>query len=743
MHEIPTATLHFDPPLPGLVGGSLLQGWLVPKPGFHYTDLRVVAGAKIFPGIHGLPRRDLAEFFKSDQPYLLAGFSITLTLPAGRHRLALEGCTVAGRWEPLEVVERDVTAAEAQPDPEARAPLDAASFGLALQVLLRRLADRGLSPAAGAAAIVAETTSRHHLQHPPRPFHGHLDQPHVWCHSLFGRMPLTGWFFHAGQPIKRVFATTDLLAVQDMKYGRETPFLATRPFACAFSTHCGYDGFLDVPAQLPQPVTVRVYAELDDGTWHLGSVARFTATDQEFAKQPFAPFSRLTFWRARRALATAVRARGWTVPAGADFAQALRTAWDEYAGLAPRRKTVRPVRPTRPAASTGAAPSVHLVTHNLSHEGAPLFLLELARHLQAEAGVRLAVTSGRDGPLRDEFASLGAAVRVVDAAPVLASPDVARLRSALRALAPSVDFAGAGLVIANTVSSYWGVHLARQAGRPSLLYIHESTPPRTFFHRKIAAGALGLVDDAFRLADRVSFLTATTRRYYDDLSDGSNYCLNPGWINLAGIDAFRQEHPRAQLRAGLNVAPGRRLVINVGTICERKGQHVFARAVDLLWRLVPDLAATADFLMVGGRDTPYDRDLAAFVARLARPNLRIVGETAKVYPYYGAADLFVCSSYEESFPRVVLEAMAFALPIVATAVHGIPEMVRDGQEALLVPPGDPAAMAAALRLHLAEPEAARTQAQAARARVAAEFDSRRLLPRHGRPVLSLLGRNPA
>ena len=91
MHELPTAHLHFDPPLPGLIGGTLLQGWLVPKPGRHFTDVRVVAGTEVFPGVHGLPRRDLAEFFKSDQPYLLAGFSVTLTLPEGRLRRRRDG----------------------------------------------------------------------------------------------------------------------------------------------------------------------------------------------------------------------------------------------------------------------------------------------------------------------------------------------------------------------------------------------------------------------------------------------------------------------------------------------------------------------------------------------------------------------------------------------------------------------------------------------------------------------------
>lgn len=728
MHETPTAHLHWDPPYAGLIGGAILHGWLVPKPGRHYTDLRAVAGAEIFPGVYGIPRQDLAEFFKTGSRYLLGGFSITLNLPAGSHRVALEGCTIAGTWEAIDTVECMVSPAEARPDPEGRTPLNAPAIGEVLRVLLRRIADRRLTVREAAAALVRESPARHHLQHPPRPFHGHLDQPHVWSFALFGRVPLTGWVYHEHLPIRRVFATTDLQAMQNLKYGRETPFLAARAGTPAHSTHVGYDGFLDVPAQLPRPVTVRVYAELEDGSWHLGSVARFNVTDQEFVKQPFAAFSPLTFWRAWREIARAVRARGWSLPGGPAYREAVGRAWRDYSDWAPRAR--RPANP--PARRSAGSPrgTLHLITHNLSHEGAPLFLLEYARRLQAETGLKLAVTSAREGPLRREFEALGAAVRVVDIGPLAAPHNAAGLRRGLAALAKSVDLSDARLVVANTISSWWGVQLAHRAGRPVLLYIHESTPPRAFFHHLVPPSALAVIEESFRLADRVSFLTPSTRRYYADLSDGTNFCLHPGWIDLARIDQFRSEHSRASLRAALGLASERRAVINVGTVCERKGQHVFARAVDLLWRTAPELAASAEFLMIGGRDTPYDRELKDFLAVIARPNLRIIAETGEVYPYFGAADLFVCSSFEESFPRVILEAMAFGLPIISTNVHGIPEIARADQEALLVPPGDHAALAAALHRALASPDLGAAFAQSARARVSGEFDSLHVLPRH-------------
>lgn len=737
MPELPTAFLHLDAPGPDLilpVGRSRVQGWLVPKPGWYYTDLRLVLGEKILPGLHGLPRHDVAAYFKSNRPALLAGFEIPVDLSPGRHRLVLEACSITGTWEILQTLE-----VEAKPlggtDPlTAVVPLRAREFCEALRVTLRRMGASNLSPQTSAAAVIRDTPFPHYLRHPHLPFHGHLDEPQAWSRAVFGRIPISGWLFHENQKIKRVFATTDLHAVQNLEFGRETPFLAGLYPGFANARHCGFDGFLDLPAQLPSPVTVRVYAELADGSWHWGSVVRIAVTDHEAAKQPFVRFSPLTFWQAWRTLRRTAIAHGITIESGLAYRQEILAVWRDYAAQAPRHSA--PVKtPSRAISPTSSAAlekisHVHYCTHNLSHQGAPLFLLEHARYIQSETGARLTITSGEEGPLRREFEALGATVQVVNDSSLLTATTGRSLQSELNRLAESVDLTPASLVIVNTLSAFWGVRLARRAGRPVLYYIHESTPPRSFFRGALPRAALTLVEDSFRLADRVSFLTATSQRYFTGFSDQTNYCIHPGWIDLAGIDRFRATHSRETQRTQLGHASAKKLVINIGTVCDRKGQHLFARAVDLLWHHAPTLAAETEFLMVGGGDTAYDRTLAEFLVELNRPNLRIVPGTGDIYPYYCAADLFVCSSYEESFPRVILEAMAFEVPIVSTSVHGIPEMARADLEAELVPPGDSAALAAAMQRQLTSPETGRVLAQHARIRVAAEFDSKVVLPRH-------------
>jgi glycosyltransferase involved in cell wall biosynthesis len=87
-------------------------------------------------------------------------------------------------------------------------------------------------------------------------------------------------------------------------------------------------------------------------------------------------------------------------------------------------------------------------------------------------------------------------------------------------------------------------------------------------------------------------------------------------------------------------------------------------------------------------------------------------------------DVFALPSTIEGLPLVVLEAMAAGVPVVATPVGGVGELVRDGETGLLVPPEDPDALAAALRRLLAEPETARRLTEAAGAHVAERFSER-------------------
>ena len=109
---------------------------------------------------------------------------------------------------------------------------------------------------------------------------------------------------------------------------------------------------------------------------------------------------------------------------------------------------------------------------------------------------------------------------------------------------------------------------------------------------------------------------------------------------------------------------------------------------------------------------------------------RLLEEQADIYDFYRLSDIFVCASFEESFPRVILEAMAFKLGIVSTRVFGVPEMVSDGNEALLVPAGDPRALAGGILRLVQEPQVRKDLGERAHARVSRCYANRRQLRKH-------------
>jgi glycosyltransferase involved in cell wall biosynthesis len=495
-----------------------------------------------------------------------------------------------------------------------------------------------------------------------------------------------------------------------------------------------------VPAQLPDPVCLRLYAELADGSLHLCSVQRSVVCTNEDEKAPYPPQNSANFPSTLAALKAAMAERGVAVVEDEELRREIARLAEDYRRRAPQ--SLPATAPLPPAPITTDAPlprQVLLVTHNLGLEGAPLFLLDYARYL-GQAGVKLTVLSESAGPLRERFEELGATVRMVDAGAVSAAPSASAAREAIRGLGREIDFAAFDLVVANTFTTFWAVHAARQAQRPVLLYVHESTTPASFYLGRVQPEVVALVEEAFGLADRVSFTTVSTRNYHLDYGRPENHRLTPGWIEVARIDRWLAQNPRAALRARFNLKPGELLVANIGTVCERKGQHIFARAVDLLWRRHPALAARTRFIMLGGGRTPFDDSIDDLLRQIDRPNLTVHPATPDYFPYYAAADLFVCSTYEESSPRVILEAMACGTPILSSDAQGVREQARPDIEATLIRPGDTFALCEGMAKLLLAPGIGRAQAARARERVTAEFDSAKVLPRHGALACELAAR---
>ena len=86
MHETPFSFSHLESPAPGAAlpqGRHTLRGWVWPKAGGHFVDVRARVGDRIFPGIHGIPRADLAAHFQTGRPVALAEYYVVVELVPG------------------------------------------------------------------------------------------------------------------------------------------------------------------------------------------------------------------------------------------------------------------------------------------------------------------------------------------------------------------------------------------------------------------------------------------------------------------------------------------------------------------------------------------------------------------------------------------------------------------------------------------------------------------------------------
>ncbi|MBP6506156.1 MAG: glycosyltransferase [Opitutaceae bacterium] len=394
-----------------------------------------------------------------------------------------------------------------------------------------------------------------------------------------------------------------------------------------------------------------------------------------------------------------------------------------------------PLNPYHQRYAQTARPFAALViTHNLKFEGAPLFIFELARYLSEQPGVKVRIVSPEEGPLRARFEQAGLPVEICDTTALLATRNPETFQAALTDFAAAHPCADADVIVANTMLTFWAVHLAHRLGKPSALYCHESSPIPRFFTPILPAPLHPVVEDAFRLATRVVFTARSTHAIHEEFNANDNFRTLASWVDFDRIDRFVATHERAALRRQHGLDPDAVVVVNIGSVCERKGQHIYIRGIDLLRQTPPALPSgkKIQWVMVGARPGLYLETLQEDLQLMGlQDTVKIFPETPDIYDFYHLADLLVCTSFEESFPRVILEAMAFGTRIVSTDVNGIAEMLTNNDEAYLVPAGDPFKLAAALQHALSDHCAGHQKMiSMARARAARHYHHARALSRH-------------
>jgi glycosyltransferase involved in cell wall biosynthesis len=197
----------------------------------------------------------------------------------------------------------------------------------------------------------------------------------------------------------------------------------------------------------------------------------------------------------------------------------------------------------------------------------------------------------------------------------------------------------------------------------------------------------------------------------------------PNFINVARLQSGRS---RDEVRTELGVTPDVFLIVTVGEVIPRKNQELLVRAVP---RLLAEGVAPL-VLLIGKCDAAYRRRIDACMQSMdAGDHVRLLGERSDIPDLLRAADCFCLPSRHEILPIALLEAMALGLPIVATRVGGVAELVRDGIDGFITESGDTAALGAALTKLARDPETRSRMAAAARGHVQTSFTPEACVPK--------------
>jgi D-inositol-3-phosphate glycosyltransferase len=362
-------------------------------------------------------------------------------------------------------------------------------------------------------------------------------------------------------------------------------------------------------------------------------------------------------------------------------------------------------------------------THQLGLGGAQLWLSELLVRSGAGTSFPCTVISLADGPLRGLLEENGVTVHVTTAPPV---DDATYYESRLVELSMLVAAGGHNVALVNTVISWIGADVTTRLGLPTVWAIHESLSPSAYWALVDPAGqgdpaVRWSFDRALKASSALVFEAEATRRLYAPGAGPGRTVVIPYGIDTEAIERYRKRVSRTAARSLDRLSSDRKVLLVMGTTEPRKAQTRLLEAFALVAPDHPDWM----LVFVGATGSPYAQELKRYIKRVGlEGQTLVVPVVADTYAWYRAADVLVSASDMESLPRSVLEAMCFGVPVLATAVFGLGELITDGENGFLFEPSDLVAATDALRRVLAMSADDRTAAgKAGRLHILEHYDA--------------------
>ena len=324
-----------------------------------------------------------------------------------------------------------------------------------------------------------------------------------------------------------------------------------------------------------------------------------------------------------------------------------------------------------------------------------------------ERGIDLTVcarTTIEGNPIEAEISSRGVAVENLDARRLFDVGSWRRLSRLVDRLEP--DLIHAHL----TYSAIWGAAAGGVRGIPVVASLH--VPPSTSGLREMLRQRL-MVSALNRWAARVVVVSDALRKEWEERSSLDRSRLRVVHNGIALADQ-RDDSAPGRLRRELHLGREDLVIVVVSVLREGKGIDVLLHAMNRVIEEHPECR----LVIVG--DGPMKPEWMNLGADL-RSVVRWTGFRRDVPAILAAADLFVLPTLADAFPTVLLEAFAAGLPVVASDVGGVPEIVDEPLTGLLVPPGDPKPLEEAMIRAIEDREWRVSAGRRARERVEREY----------------------
>jgi glycosyltransferase involved in cell wall biosynthesis len=377
--------------------------------------------------------------------------------------------------------------------------------------------------------------------------------------------------------------------------------------------------------------------------------------------------------------------------------------------------------------SAAGGPTVMQLTRDLGIGGAQENAVALAKYLP-RAGCPTVVCTFADGPLRADLERLGVPVAVLPGRrhSVVALPrflaEMRRRRLDLLRLVEThgvdvvqtrglgtLDFLAATLRVRGRVRVWWTIEnvifMVREEHQRRHAWLFR---PKLAAHRLLYRTLARRVDGVVAVSDDTATAFRRTVGYR-----GRNVVVVPNGVD---VERYPAAVDRDALRAELGIEPTEHVMTMVGTFKRQKGHRFLVEAAATVVGTHPELR----LLLVGDGQLRDEIERRVEEAGLA-DRVRFLGSRRDVPELLAASDSFVLPSLWEGLPIALIEAMASALPIVATAVSGTSQVMVAGETGWIVPPGDATALADAIVEVLSDRDRSTAMGAAARVRVASSF----------------------